>query len=222
MVKKKWGEITRKKKQYHCFGRKCTEFCRVLFISLHILWLYIFIHIPLFSSLEHFVSLCEHHLTHRSHHMSARVWGYDHFTFFFSKTIFIINLRHQRFINHAPTMGDLSRGRWYGSIIFLKLLKGNCLSLSVTMFHRDLSEQMSRKFKSDVTSLLTDNTFKYSSKHRWLSRFNIKSNLAEISCRGETKDWITRYVPLWLLHWNSSSVGAWNDLSSCLNLKGRP
>jgi len=49
-------------------------------------------------------------------------------------------------------------------------------------------EQMSSRFKSDATSLLTDNTFKYPGKHRCMNRFNIISNLAEISCRDETTE----------------------------------
>jgi hypothetical protein len=96
-----------------------------------------------------------------------------------SKIISIINLRHQRFINHLSYHGrsvSCSMTRKYN---FSESSDGEFL------IHRDLSEQMSGTIKSDATSVLTDNIFKHPGKHRWMNGLNIQSNLAEISCRDE-------------------------------------
>jgi hypothetical protein len=150
-----------------CFAGKCTEFCRLSFFPLHVSWFHIFIHIPLFSSLEHFICLCQRHLTHR-HLMSVRVWVYDHFTLFFPRLFSSLIYVTEDFINHPfyhgrPVSWSMTRkyhfseasdGEWL-------IVQRNCVP---PMF-----EQVSSRFKSDAASLVTYNTFKYPGKHRWIS-----------------------------------------------------
>jgi hypothetical protein len=189
MVKKKWGERRRKNKPTSVFfcGNMHRVLSRIIYFPSHFIAPRFHTY-PLFSSLEHFICLCQRHLTHRRL-MSVRVWGYDHFTLFFPRLFSSLIYVTKDFINHQffhgrPVSWSMTRkyhfseasdGEWL-------IAQRNCVP---PMF-----EQMSSRFKSDATSLLTDNTFKYPGKQRWMNRIHIISNLAEMSCRDETNSWI--------------------------------
>ena len=131
-----------------------------------------------FSSSEHFLCLCHHLFNSPPTHVSTCLMLRPLYSLL-SKIISIINLRHQRFINHLSYHGRSVSCSMTRKYHFSESSDGEFL------IHRDLSEQMTGTFKSDATSVLTDNMFKYPGKHRWMNGLNIQSNLAEISCRDE-------------------------------------
>jgi hypothetical protein len=180
----------RRKKEKKRSQRQCL-FCRkmhgvlsrIIYFPSHFIAPHFHTYPPVFLS-RAFYLLVPASLNSQPSHVSACLSlrpFYSLFPRLFASLIYVTKdfINHQ-FYHGRPVSWSMTRkyhfseasdGEWL-------IAQRNCV---LPMF-----EQMSSRFKSDATSLLTTNTIKYSGKHRWMNRFNVISNLAEISCRDET------------------------------------